>query len=178
MWEIINCNLWIYGLYKDIAMKHCFCTKRSYIQRNCPSPIEIYVSSRSFIRSNSYSSTGNEFTAGKLDRDSCWVFVRGKRELEAPCVDDSFDRRRIHCDDLFSINRTAARVLRLPPTGELPVMELSSKRAQRDRLSRKRDTSGKNVLGMAGRGNIDEPPTCASFHLTDEIWMKMAQCTL
>lgn len=96
-------------------------------------------------------------------------FRSGKRELEAPCVDDSFDRRSIHCDDLFSINRTAARVLRQPPTGELPVMELSSKRAQRDRFSRKRDTSGKNVLGMAERGNIDEPPTCASFYLTDEI---------
>lgn len=152
-------------LYKAIAI---------YVYRNCPSPIGIYVSSRGFIRTRrletslpqeNSTATRVEFSFGKARI--------GSRVLAIASIVDAFTAP-IYFRLIERQHVSSAR--RQPRERELPVMELSSKRAQRDRLSRKRDTSGKNVLGMAGRGNIDEPPTCASFHLTDEIWM--AQCTL
>lgn len=89
-------------------------------------------------------------------------FRSGKRELEAHRVPAIASIVGAFTATIYFrlIERQHVSSARCQP-GKLPVMELSSKRAQRDRLSRKRDTSGKNVLGMAGRGNIDEPPTCA-----------------
>jgi len=91
---------------------------------------------------------GNELPhRGKLDRESA---EPGNADWGSPIY--------------FRLIETAAGSTRPPQTGELPVMELSSKRA-RERLSRKRDTSGKKMVART----ISNADARRFPHLTGEI---------